>query len=626
MTATGQETSTPYEPVSVEAKYPPPRGHIGPDKSKSWIRRLSPIVLAHKWTMAFGLGCAFLVALVTVAIPKVIQLAVDESILTNERPLSQFAWALAFLGIARFTLSFVFRYQVEKTAELIQFELRTLIYDHFNRLSFSFFDRVQTGELISRANSDIRAVERFLSFAPMRSMTLVQFAGALIFMIPMSLSLTLVALAPMPLLFFINRHLRSKLYPISWMVQARAAGVATIVEENVTGVRVVKSFAAESHQINLLERAAAKLKWVATRQIDLRARFTPIMENLPRTGFVLVLLYGGYLAIEGKVTIGVILAFSSYIIMLQVPFRVLGFLILMAQRAAASAGRILEILDEEPEIVDSPSAVDLINPRGEVEFRNVHFSYGESGPTLKGFNLHLKPGETVAMVGRTGCGKSTAARLIPRFYDVTHGQVLVDGIDVRALTLSSLRAHIGMVLEEPFLFSESIRDNIGFGQPDSTMEEIVSAAKAAGADDFFMELPQGYDTVVGERGYTLSGGQRQRAAIARTLVTNPPILVLDDATSSVDVGTERQIHDALRQLMKGRTTLIIAHRLSTISLADRVILVDDGKVVAEGTHQELLRRVPLYSEVLARTEEEWSLSPALDSSSGQFEPLSGRVL
>jgi ATP-binding cassette subfamily B protein len=312
--------------------------------------------------------------------------------------------------------------------------------------------------------------------------------------------------------------------------------------------------------------------------------------------------------VHGKLQVGAITAFSLYIVMLQAPFQMLGMIIMMGQRASASSQRIYEILDEAPTIVDRPGAVDLVDCRGDVRFESVKFSYSPDNPLiLDGFDLHIHPGETVALVGRTGVGKSTVARLLPRFYDVTGGRVVIDDHDVRDLTLVSLRASVGIVLDEPFLFSASIRDNLAYGAPNADFADIEAAAKAAGADGFIGELPMGYETVVGERGYTLSGGQRQRIAIARTLLVNPPILILDDATSAIDVQVELTIHGSLRKLMEGRTTLIIAHRLSTISLADRVLLMDGGKIVADGTHAELMETVPLYADVLAQSEEELAL-------------------
>jgi len=313
-----------------------------------------------------------------------------------------------------------------------------------------------------------------------------------------------------------------------------------------------------------------------------------------------VLSYGGWLVLHDQLTVGAIVAFSAYVLMLQVPFRMLGMLMMLSRRAAASALRIYEILDEQPVVLDRPGAIDLVECLGDVRFEDVHFDYPSGTPVLHGVDLHLRPGDTVALVGRTGTGKSTISRLLCRFYDVTGGRVLVDGDDVRDLTQMSLRHHVGLVLDEPFLFSESVRDNIAYGRPDADFEDVVAAAKAAHAHEFILELEDGYDTVVGERGYTLSGGQRQRIAIARTLLVNPPILVLDDATSAVDVQVEQGIHDALRTLMAGRTTLIIAHRLSTISLADRVAVLEGGRIIAEGTHTELLENEPRYAAILAQ--------------------------
>jgi ATP-binding cassette subfamily B protein len=317
------------------------------------------------------------------------------------------------------------------------------------------------------------------------------------------------------------------------------------------------------------------------------------------------LLFGGYMVIHGHLGIGAILAFNSYLLMLQAPFMMLGMLIMMGQRAAASADRIYEILDEQPTVTDAPDAIDLRQSRGDIRFTHVDFSYNQDDErlVLADLNLHIAPGETVAVVGRTGVGKSTVARLLTRFYDVTAGSIRIDDHDIRDLTLASLRANVGIVLDEPFLFSVSVRDNIAYGDPGASITDVEAAARAAGAHEFISHLEHGYDTVVGERGYTLSGGQRQRIAIARTLLVNPPILILDDATSAIDVQVEQEIHASLRVLMEGRTTLIIAHRLSTISLADRVVLLDSQKIVADGTHAELLASTPLYAEVLAQAAE-----------------------
>jgi ATP-binding cassette subfamily B protein len=424
----------------------------------------------------------------------------------------------------------------------------------------------------------------------------------------------------MPFVFISGVKMRQRMFPVSWLIQARLAEVATVVDENIQGVRVVKSFAAEENQLNLLTATAKRAEWSNVQQADIRSRYAPLMENLPRLGQALVLLYGGYLAINGQATVGDIAAVLAYVLLMVPPFRQLGFVMMMGQRAAASAQRIYEVLDEQPDVVDRPGAVDLVESNGDVHFDDVSFAYATGAPVLEHFDLHLHPGETIAIVGRTGTGKSTVARLLARFYDVTGGAVRVDGKDVRDLTLLSLRHRIGMVLDDPFLFSVSIRDNIAYGRPDAPFEDIEAAALAAGADGFIRDLPEGYDTVVGERGFTLSGGQRQRISIARTLLVNPPILILDDATSAIDVQVEQQIHLALTKLMTGRTTLIIAHRLSTISLADRVAVVEGGRVIAVGTHTELLANEPRYVEILAQVEaeeDEDPLAPDDDAVDGQ---------
>jgi ATP-binding cassette subfamily B protein len=472
-------------------------------------------------------------------------------------------------------------------------------------MSFSFYDRVQSGQLISRANSDIRSVQMYMTFAPLILVQCSIAVVAFVFMLTINVPLAFVAMATMPFVYFTGVKMRKSMFPVSWIIQARLAEVATIVDENVNGVRVVKSFAAEEQQLRALSGAAEKVQWGYIKDADLRARFTPLVQNLPQAGLALVLLFGGYMVIQGTLSYGAILAFNAYLLMLQAPFMMLGMLIMMGQRAAASADRIYEIIDEQPTVTDKPDAVDLVDCRGDVRFSHVDFAYASDAErlVLADFDLHLAPGETVAVVGRTGAGKSTVARLLTRFYDVRHGSIQIDGHDVRDLTMASLRANVGVVLDEPFLFSASVRDNIAYGKPSASFKEIEAAARAAGAHEFITHLADGYDTVVGERGYTLSGGQRQRIAIARTLLVNPPIMVLDDATSAIDVQVEQMIHASLAVQMEGRTTLIIAHRLSTISLADRVVLLDQQKVVADGTHAELLETTPLYAEVLAQAGE-----------------------
>ncbi len=618
---TRRETPS-FEPIGVTPRYQIPEASIDPDRSKGWIRRMAPVVLARKRAFITYLVIAAVALSVNVALPAVVGLGIDA--IQDDRDLRPYVVAFAVLAVVRMLATFGYRFGLYRMSYAIEFDLRTMIYQHLSRMSFGFYDRVQTGQLVSRANSDIRSVQMLLAFAPFMSMMFLTFILAFAFMLTVDVVLTLIAVCTLPGVYFVGLRLRNVMFPISWIIQGRMADIATTVDENVTGVRVVKSFAAEERQIGLLATAAQKLRWIAVVMQDKRARYAPVMENLPRLGMAFVLLYGGVLVIDGQISVGKIVVFNSYVLLLQAPFRMLGFFLMLSQRASASAQRIFEMLDEPPEIVDRPGAVDLVEPKGRIEFRDVSFAYGGTpeGSTLgvdgaateteaaqrtnvlDGFDLVVEPGETVALVGRTGCGKTTVARLIERFYDVDTGQVLVDGHDIRDLTLLSLRHHLGFVGDEPFLFSVSIRDNIAYGRPDADLDDIVASAKAAAAHDFIMELPEGYDTVVGERGYTLSGGQRQRLAIARTLLVNPKMLILDDATSAIDVGIETQIHHALAELRSDRTTILVAHRLSTISQADRVMLIEDGRVVASGTHVELMQTEPRYVEVLSAIEDE----------------------
>ena len=603
-----------YVPTGAISRYEKPKATVDPDESKSWIRRAAPIVMSHKTQWFAAVLFAFAGLMIQVWIPLLLQNGIGDAIAKNTAGLRNYVILIAVLGLFTGAFGYISRSNLFKVAYSIEFDLRNLLYEHFTRMSFPFYDRVQSGQLISRANSDIRSVQMYLTFAPM---ILVQCSLAIVafcFMLSISVPLAFVAMVSMPFIYVVGVRMRRKLFPVSWIIQARLAEVATVVDENVNGVRVVRSFAAEQQQLRQLGTAADRVQWAYIKDADLRARFTPLVQNLSQVGLALVLLVGGWMIIHDHLPVQTIISFNLWLVMMQAPFMMLGMLIMMGQRASASAARIYEILDEKPTIVDRPGAVELVESEGHVVFDDVTFAYADDSllsksedeegggrrDVLSHLDLQLRPGETVAMVGRTGSGKSSLARLLPRFYDVSGGAVRVDGHDVRDLTLTSLRANIGMVLDEPFLFSVSIRENIAYGRPDATLDEIKAAAEAAGAAGFIGRLPEGYDTVVGERGYTLSGGQRQRIAIARALLVNPPILILDDATSAIDVKVEHRIHGALRVLMEGRTTLIIAHRLSTISLADRVILLDGGRIVADGTHAELLTSTPLYAEVLAQ--------------------------
>jgi ATP-binding cassette subfamily B protein len=606
-TGTGGSGS-PFIPPAGRARYEAPPAAISPDRAASWSRRALPVLLAHKWMLCTSLGLSLVGQWIQVQIPdairKTINLAlphpVNGHVVQPTQTIRHFVVIIAVFSLIKLVTGMVGRLYLFKTAYRVEYDLRNIVYAHLARLSFSFYDRVQSGYIISRANSDIRSVQMYLTFAPSIAVQCSVAVFAFWKMLEIDVPLAFATMATMPFIYLSGVRMRAQIFPISWLNQARVADVASIVAENTEGVRVVKSFAAEERQLRSLDLAARKVRWAVIKDADIRARWAPIIENLSRLGSALVLLYGGWLVIQGRTDVGAIVAFNAYVMLLQAPFRQLGMLLMMGRRAAASAGRIYEILDEQPTVVDRPGAVDLVECRGDVRFEHVAFDYPNGTPVLQDFDLTITAGDTVALVGRTGAGKSTVARVLDRFYDVTGGAVTVDGHDVRDLTLASLRHHVGIVLDEPFLFSISIRDNIAYGRPDAGIDEVIASAKAANAHEFITALPDGYDTVVGERGYTLSGGQRQRISIARTLLVNPPILVLDDATSAIDVQVEQQIHDALRTLMEGRTTLIIAHRLSTISLADRVAVLEGGRVVAEGTHTDLLENEPRYAAILAQ--------------------------
>lgn len=614
-----QIETSPFVPITESSPYRPPRNRPSPDQDASWVARTWPLVKAHKWVWGASLAGSFVALLTQVQIPRELGDAIS-SVGTARAHASLAHYAviiLVMIGIREIS-NYVGRRCLLTSAYCFEYDLRNILYRHYMSLSFPFYDGAHTGELISRANSDVRAVQQYLVSAPTVFVQCAVVVVAFVEMFAINVPLTLVTMLSLPLTFVLGLIMRKRIFPVSWVIQARLADVATIVEENVSGVRIVKSFAAEQNEVTRLAGAADRLRWAYIKDAEIRGGWAPIVENLPRAGLAVILLYGGILALNGSLgpvpaAVGLLFTFQAYMLLFQPPFRQLGMVIMNGQRASAAAKRILEVLDTAPEIATAPGAADLSQCRGHVVFEDVSFGYGAGAPVLSHVSLDIRPGETVALVGRTGSGKSTAARLVNRSYDTREGRVLIDGTDVRDLTLESVRALVGVVADEPFLFSVSIRDNIAYGRPDASLDEVTAAARAAAADEFIAALPDGYDTVVGERGYTLSGGQRQRIALARTLLVNPPVLILDDATSAVDVQVEYRIHAALRGLMAGRTTLIIAHRLATIGLADRVVLMEDGRVVAVGRHDELLQTDRRYAEVLARAIAEGRDEPEPDS-------------
>ena len=591
------------EPVNVKPRFADPKAKIDQDKSKNWFRRVLPILLANKWSFTMGITLMITTMMLGVSVPALIGKLVDSiepALLTGDTNNFIFLVTIIFIiSFVRFFGAAVGSYQLGRVSNQLEADLRSVVYNHLFTLSFSFFDKTQTGQLISRANSDIKTIQMFLMIAPMLLTSLLSFAFAAIYMLSVHLTLALASMIAIPLVFFLSVKLRRLTFPLSWLTQARQADVAVIVDENVNGQRIVKSFAQEMMQVNLLARAAKKLQWVQVRSVDVSAFYNPLIENLSVLGSVLVWVYGGWLVIEGEIALGSLVAFTMYLMMIQMPFRFLGWMLMLEQRAKASAGRIFEILDETSEIKDKENIVEIEKLKGEVSFKNVHFAYAEE-PILKGLSFEVEPNETVAIVGQTGSGKSTIIRLLSRFYDVDKGSISVDGVNVQDMGVRNLHYHVTQVLDEPFLFSVSIRDNIAYGRPNASMDEIIQAAKAAEAHDFIEQTSDGYDTVVGERGYTLSGGQRQRLGIARALIVDPSILILDDATSAIDVKIEAKIHKSLLKLLNKRTTILIAHRLSTISLADRILVLDEGEIIASGTHEELLRDEPRYSEILSQ--------------------------
>ncbi|GHD99225.1 ABC transporter ATP-binding protein [Streptomyces alanosinicus] len=575
---------------------------------RGWARRLAAYAWRYPKDVILALGSSLAGMAVMAVVPLITKVIIDDVIGNHTRSMARWAGALVGAALFVYVLTYIRRYYGGRLALDVQHDLRTEMYGTITRLDGRRQDELSTGQVVGRATSDLQLIQGLLFMLPMTIGNVLLFVISLVIMAWLSLPLTLVALAVAPALAWIAKRSRSKLHPATWYAQAQAAAVAGVVDGAVSGVRVVKGFGQEEQETGKLREVGRRLFAGRLRTIRLNSRFTPALQAVPALGQVAMLALGGWLAVRGHITLGTFVAFSSYLAQLVGPVRMLAMVLTVGQQARAGTERVLELIDTEPTLHEGTRTLPADAP-ATVEFDDVSFGYDDGRPVLRGLTFEIRPGETLAVVGSSGSGKSTLALLLPRFYDVTHGAVLIGGHDVRELTHQSLRAAIGLVPEDSFLFSDTVRANIAYGRPDATREEIEEAARAAQADRFIRELPEGYDTKVGEQGLTLSGGQRQRVALARALLTDPRLLVLDDATSAVDARVEHEIHEALRQVMEGRTTLLIAHRRSTLNLADRIAVLDGGRLADLGTHEELQQRSALYRRLLTDPDELGGVSP-----------------
>ncbi len=564
--------------------------------------RLLGFLKPYRRSVFASLSFALLAMLMTVSIPWLTGEAINKIYAGDKANLKLLAGAVLLAGILRALLTVVRRLVAGRVSLGVEFDLRGKIYGHLQSLELAFFDQQQTGQLMSRATVDLQAVRFFLGYGLVFLIQALLTIGlAAIAMFLTDPALAAISLAPVPFVIVIAFRYGRRSRPALQEVQQRVAELTAEVEENIAGVRVVKAFAAEKRQRLSFDYRVGRVfdqSMVSTR---LAAFYAPFIGFLPQLGLAAVLFFGGRQVINGSLSIGAFSAFYTYLLMLIAPMRTFGMMLGLSQRATASGGRIFQILDREPEVKAEPGAGGLPDGGGRVQFENVTLRYpGASTNALESINLDVKAGLTVALVGGTGSGKSSLVQLIPRLYDTTEGRVLVDGADVRSVDPAALRSQIAVVNDDPFLFSASVRDNIAYARPDASDDEVLEAARRAQAAEFIERLPDGFATRVGERGLTLSGGQRQRLAIARALLADPRILILDDATSSVDASTEQQIKAALREVMAGRTTFVIAHRLSTIALAEEIVLLEEGRLVAHGDHQHLLAESDLYRQIVEK--------------------------
>jgi ABC-type multidrug transport system fused ATPase/permease subunit len=565
------------------------------------FRRLLGFLRPYRRTVIVSLVLAWAAMGFTVLIPWLVGQtvdAIDPQGGTDRDAVLPLALGILGAGLMRLGLTFSRRLVAGRVSLAVEFDLRERVYRHLQALELGFFDSQQTGQLMSRATVDLQSIRFFLGygliFLTQNALTLLLAAAVMFAIKPW---LAALALLPVPFVVLSAMRFNRLSRPAVQEVQQRIAELTAEAEESVSGVRIIKAFAREEHMLARFRNAVVRLFDQNVYSTRLRAFYSPMLGFLPSLGLAVVLLVGGRAVINGSLSLGDFTAFYTYLLMLIGPMRMLGMALGMAQRAVASGNRLFEILDREPRVASPSGAPPLPDGAGHVEFRGVSLRYDGAAPALEDVDLEVPAGRTVALVGPTGSGKTSLVALVARLYDPSDGEVLVDGVDVRTVDIDSLRHRIAFVADDSFLFSASIAENIAYAKPDAEREEIELAARRAQAHGFISALPDGYDTLVGERGFTLSGGQRQRVAIARALVADPRILILDDATSSVDATTEAEIKRGLREAMRGRTTFVVAHRLSTISLADQIVVLDEGRIVDSGAHEELLERCPLYAEI-----------------------------
>ncbi len=569
-----------------------------------WIRRLVAYCWRSRQAVLLGLVGSLGVTGVAVLTPLVVRQVVDEVILAERQPLAPWLGLLVLAGVGRAGFAFLRRWNGGKVHYGLEYDLRMDLFRSLQYLDGAQQDRLRTGQVVSRSASDVTLIERFASMMLLLVASAVQFVAALVIMVVLSPLLTCVALVIIPIVIIVSRRSTSAFFPATWEQSQRRGEVAGIVEAAVSGVRVVKGFGQEHREQQKLEGAATAVFGAGIRVNRLGATYFAFFRGMPVLGQVGILAVGGYLALRGGISLGTFMAFATYLGSMIGPLMMLTGQITQAQTTKAAAIRVFEIIDARPTVTDAPGAGDAPAGAVPIEFDRVTFGYDPDNPVLREVSLRVDPGETLALVGGAGSGKSTVTMLLARFYDPWNGSVRLGGQDIRQLSMSSLRRRMGMVFEDSFLFSDTIRANIAFGRPDATDEEVLAAARAAEADRFVRDLNDGYDTVVGERGLTLSGGQRQRIALARAILADPHVLVLDDATSAVDAGVEAEIHATLRHVMRGRTTILIAHRRSSIQLADRIAVFHHGRVVDVGTHEELIGRCARYRLLLTGHDDE----------------------